>query len=239
MSKHTMTDLHQMQAMPLEQKIKMTKRRVDEWIDEYGEDGVYISFSGGKDSTVLLDLVRNEYGYKGVKAMFVDVPTQYPELKKFAVSFGNVDVVKPKKSFAKVCEEYGFPLISKEVSECVCGAKRYLKELQKEYNLNRQTDRHKFSKSPSNAELLKEAHMKALRGGKTQISIRSLTPVWNNAIFKILQRLAGGADCKWRKLRGIGEYSRKKQGIEEWPKLPIGKASRDIKQKQSDSGKYG
>ena len=140
-NRHTISDLHQMQAMPLKEKIKMTKRRVDEWIDEFGEDGVYISFSGGKDSTVLLDLVRNEFGYKNVKAMFVDVPTQYPELKGFALSFENVDVVKPKKSFFKVCEEYGFPLISKEVSECVSGARKYLKQLQEEYNLDRQTDR--------------------------------------------------------------------------------------------------
>ena len=53
-SKHTISDLHQMQSMSLNDKIRMTKRRIQEWVDEYGEDGVYVSFSGGKDSTVLL-----------------------------------------------------------------------------------------------------------------------------------------------------------------------------------------
>lgn len=118
----------------------MTKRRIDEWVGEYGDDGVYISFSGGKDSTVLLDIVRNVCGHKDVKAMFVDVPTQYPELKEFAETFENVDIIKSKKSFAEVCEKYGFPLISKEVSECVQGARKYLQQLKIEYNLtDRQT----------------------------------------------------------------------------------------------------
>lgn len=56
--KHSGEELRQWQALPLEIKILMTKARIREWINEYGEDRVYISFSGGKDSTVLLDIVR-------------------------------------------------------------------------------------------------------------------------------------------------------------------------------------
>lgn len=48
--KHTMNDLYQMQGMSLKNKIEMTKRRIVEWVDEYGLDGVYVSFSGGKDT---------------------------------------------------------------------------------------------------------------------------------------------------------------------------------------------
>ena len=116
MAKHTMTDLLQMQALPLE--ARMTMVRVQGWINEYGRDGVYISFSGGKDSTVLMDIIRNRMGYD-IPAVFADVPTQFPELRDFATSFENVEVVRPHLSFMEVCEKYGFPLISKDVAQCL------------------------------------------------------------------------------------------------------------------------
>ena len=128
-NKHTMTDLYQMQSLPLSAKIQMTARRITEWVDRFGEEGVYVSFSGGKDSTVLVDIVRNVCNYKDIPLVFVDVPTQYPELKKFAQTFQNLIVLKPKISFAQVCEKYGFPMISKEVSNCVSGARKYVKYL--------------------------------------------------------------------------------------------------------------
>ena len=126
MGKHTIDELHQWQALPLSVKIRMTKERIRNWINEFGQDGVYVSFSGGKDSTVLLDIVRQDY--PDTKAVFVDVPTQYPELKQFVMIFENVDIVKPKISFAQVCETYGFPLISKEVSEKAMYTRKYLKK---------------------------------------------------------------------------------------------------------------
>ena len=145
-NKHTMTDLYQMQSLPLSEKIKMTARRITEWVDRFGEEGVYVSFSGGKDSTVLVDIVRNVCKYKDIPLVFVDVPTQYPELKKFAQTFQNLIVLKPKISFSEVCEKYGFPMISKEVSNCVSGARKYVKYLDSQKCNNtiltdRQTDR--------------------------------------------------------------------------------------------------
>lgn len=136
MNKHTMTDLYQMQALPLSAKIRMTQNRINGWVDEFGEDGVYVSFSGGKDSTVLVDIVRNVCGYKNIPLVFVDVPTQYPELKQFAMTFDNLEILKPKISFAEVCQKYGFPLFSKEISECIEYSRKYIKIL-----TDRQTDR--------------------------------------------------------------------------------------------------
>ena len=46
----TISDLKQMQALPLDQKITMTKRRIMDWYEYWGGE-VYVSFSGGKDST--------------------------------------------------------------------------------------------------------------------------------------------------------------------------------------------
>ena len=141
MGKHDITELHQLQQLSLNEKIKRTQIRIKQWFEYYGLDHVYVSFSGGKDSTVLLDIVRQDY--PSVKAMFVDVPTQYPELKEFVQTFDNVDIVKPKISFAEVCKKYGFPLISKEVSESVQGARKYLTSLLQSESVltDRQTDR--------------------------------------------------------------------------------------------------
>ena len=145
-NKHTMSDLYQMQSLPLSAKISMTARRINEWVNEFGEDGVYLSFSGGKDSTVLGHIIREVCGYKNIPFVFVDVPTQYPELKQFAQTFDNLVILKPKISFAQVCEKYGFPMISKEVSNCVSGARKYVKYLDSQKSNNtiltdRQTDR--------------------------------------------------------------------------------------------------
>ena len=145
-NKHTMSDLYQMQSMSLNDKIRMTKYRIKEWVNTYGEDGVYLSFSGGKDSTVLGHIIREVCGYKNIPFVFVDVPTQYPELKEFAKTFDNLVILKPKISFAEVCEKYGFPMISKEVSNCVSGARKYVKYLDSQKSDNtiltdRQTDR--------------------------------------------------------------------------------------------------
>lgn len=99
-NKHEIWELRQMQALPLESKITMTKHRIQTWVDEFGVDGVYVSFSGGKDSTVLLHIARQMY--PNIEAVFVDVPTQYPELKEFAQTFDNLVILNPKISFAEV-----------------------------------------------------------------------------------------------------------------------------------------
>jgi len=129
-NKHTLQDLQELQALPLKLKIRLTQQRIREWVNHFGVDGVYVSFSGGKDSTVLMDIAREMQ--PNIRAMFVDVPTQYPELREFVKTYENVDIVRPKINFVDVCEKYGFPLISKEVSECVYGARKYLASILKE-----------------------------------------------------------------------------------------------------------
>lgn len=51
-NKHTMQELYQWQALPLDIKVLMTAERIRNCVYEFGEDGVYLSFSSGKDSTV-------------------------------------------------------------------------------------------------------------------------------------------------------------------------------------------
>lgn len=123
-NKLSIEQLKMRQAMSLEDKIRYTQRRIEEWVKEYGEDGVYVSFSGGKDSTVLLDITRKMY--PNIKAMYVDTGLEYPEIRQFVRTFDNVDILRPKKSFVDVIKEYGYPIISKEVSEKVANARKHL-----------------------------------------------------------------------------------------------------------------
>ena len=131
-NKHSIQELHQWQSLPLNVKILMTKRRIRDWVNYYGIDGVYISFSGGKDSTVLLTIAREIYAE--MKAVFIDTGLEYPEIRKFIKMFDNVDIVKPKMGFRKVVEKYGFPLFSKENA-------LYLRQLQHPTENNKMTIR--------------------------------------------------------------------------------------------------
>lgn len=106
-----------LQALPLEVKVRMTESRIREWVQEYSTSGVYVSFSGGKDSTVLLHIVRNLY--PDVEAVFVNTGLEYPEIQQFVKTFDNVTILHPKMRFDEVIKTYGYPLISKEASECV------------------------------------------------------------------------------------------------------------------------
>lgn len=113
-----------MQAAPLSVKVTMTQERIREWVREYGVDGVYVSFSGGKDSTVLLTIAREMY--PDIPAVFVDTGLEFPEIREFVRTWDNVEWVKPKMTFRQVIEKYGYPFISKEVSERVYFAQKYL-----------------------------------------------------------------------------------------------------------------
>lgn len=113
-NKHTIGDLRQMQSLPLSAKIQMTRQRIRGWVDEFGEDGVYVSFSGGKDSTVLLDIVRRDY--PNIEAVFVNTGLEYPSVRQFALSKENVTELRPTMNFRDVIIKYGYPIISKEVS---------------------------------------------------------------------------------------------------------------------------
>lgn len=121
----TKDDLKYLQRLPLDLKVMMTKARIREWVSHYGEDKVYVSFSGGKDSTVLLHLVREDF--PSIEAVFVNTGLEYPEIQKFVKSFDNVTILRPKMSFVDVIKKYGYPLVSKEVAECVFQGKISLK----------------------------------------------------------------------------------------------------------------
>ena len=118
---HDAERLKELQALPLNRKIQITQTRIIEWYQHY-QGNVYVSFSGGKDSTVLLHIARQIY--PDIKAVFSNTGLEYPEIKEFVKGFDNVDIVTPKVNFGQVISEYGYPLIGKEVAEAIYYARR-------------------------------------------------------------------------------------------------------------------
>ena len=124
-NKYTMEDLKAMQAWPLDRKIQVTQTRIMEWYLKF-KGQVYVSFSGGKDSTVLLDMARRMF--PDIPAVFIDTGLEYPEIRDFVKTIDNVTWLKPEMNFKKVITTYGYPLVSKEVSNNIYYAKKNIEQ---------------------------------------------------------------------------------------------------------------
>lgn len=119
--RHTKTHLLQLQSLPLLDKVELTKRRIRAWYEHF--DGlVYVSFSGGKDSTVLKHIVDSMYD--DVPSVYVNTGLEYPEVRRFALKQKNVIRVDPKLKFHHVVEKYGYPVISKTQAQYISEARR-------------------------------------------------------------------------------------------------------------------
>ena len=122
-------DLKALQQMPLSDKIQNTiAKMVEFW--NYTQGNCYISCSGGADSMVLYDIskrfIENLFPKIKFKVVFDDTGLEEPTVRVTALSIPDIQVVRPEIPFIKVLTEIGYPLVSKEVSECVDQARKYL-----------------------------------------------------------------------------------------------------------------
>ena len=113
--KHDAETLKQLQALPLRAKVFESRQRIAEWVEHWGEDKVYVAFSGGLDSLVTLNIVRKDY--PGVPGVFCDTGLEFPEIRDFVKTIDNVTWIKPKMTFKQVVTRYGYPLVSKEQAQ--------------------------------------------------------------------------------------------------------------------------
>lgn len=110
--------LIQRQGLPLKVKIQLTKKRIEEFYTAF--DGkVYVAYSGGKDSEVLLHIAKQLH--KDIKAVFVDTGTEI-HTREHAIKKADI-ILKPKKSMIEVWNKYGIPFPSKQQADFIYKAK--------------------------------------------------------------------------------------------------------------------
>ena len=99
------------QALPLKEKIDLSLERIREWYEAF-DGNVAVSFSGGKDSAVLLYLARKLY--PDIPAVFCNTGLEYPEILSIVRRTPNVTVIRPLIPFYRIIKEHGWPVISKK-----------------------------------------------------------------------------------------------------------------------------
>ena len=107
-------------------KVKMTEARIRSFYDYFNGD-VYLSFSGGKDSQVLGDIIRNmESPYKDIEFVFFDTHNEQRSVYEIVDRYG-ASVISSPLTPAQVIEKVGYPLFNKEIAHTIDGLQRKLK----------------------------------------------------------------------------------------------------------------
>lgn len=114
----TLQELRQRQAWTLHQKVDHTLGVIDQFVSRM--DGkVYLAFSGGKDSTVLMHLC--EMIKPDIQCVFVNTGCESPSILQFVrkkkEEGHNIITIRPKMTPRDVWAKYGFPLVGKETAE--------------------------------------------------------------------------------------------------------------------------
>lgn len=85
-------------------------------INKYGEENFYLSFSGGKDSTVLHHLLDMALPDNKIPRVFIDTGIEYNAIREFVKSINDDRIVfiRPNKNIRQTLEKVGYPFKSKE-----------------------------------------------------------------------------------------------------------------------------
>lgn len=112
----TAKELFELQALPLDSKVERTKELIVEFYERM-HGRVCVAYSGGRDSTVLLHIVRSIY--PDVPGVFSNTGLEYPEIVEFVKKQENILTVRPKLTYRQAIDKEGFPVVSKQVSGAI------------------------------------------------------------------------------------------------------------------------
>lgn len=139
MSEREKITLKEKQSWSLEQKVVHVWNTFEQFY--YALDGkVYIGFSGGKDSTLLvhlIDIFCKMAGFPRVPLVFNNTTNEYQEILEFVKTYGDrVTWLRPKITFAQSLQKNGFPLVSKEQAQRISEAKKTKSDYLRNLRLN-------------------------------------------------------------------------------------------------------
>ena len=180
MAKVEKEELCRLQALPLDEKIAIAQQAIRVFVDHFGVDGVYISFSGGKDSTVLIHLCRQLY--PNLVGLYSDTGLEFPEIRDFVQTFNNITIVTPKMHHREMLKKCGYPVVSKEQAEWI----------------------YRIRSGTSSGAIQKAFYGMNLDGTPTRFKLSEQWKYLLNAPFNI-----GSGCCKEMKLKPIAEYVKK------------------------------
>lgn len=135
-------ELRERQSWSLDQKIDHSLGTIEAFVNRMGgEDKVYVSFSGGKDSTVLFHLARRIYS--NILGVFCNTGNEYPDIIRFVRQIqsegANIQIIRPKMTPREVWTQYGFPLVGKEISRYIHDVRTNPNSKQSQLRLSRDT----------------------------------------------------------------------------------------------------
>ena len=84
------------------------------------ENNAYLSFSGGKDSTILHYLLDMALPNNRIPRVFIDTGIEYQMIREFVLGLAKSDnrfiILKPTQNIKQMLEKYGYPFKSKQHS---------------------------------------------------------------------------------------------------------------------------
>lgn len=184
MAKYEQEELRRLQALPLDEKITIAQEAIRKFVEHFGVDGIYISFSGGKDSTVLIHLCRQLY--PDLVGLYSNTGLEFPEIRDFVKTFDNITIVTPKMHHREMLKKCGYPVVSKEQAEWI----------------------YRIRGGTSSAAIQKAFYGYNSDGSPTRFKLSEQWKYLLNAPFNI-----GSGCCKEMKMKPIAEYVRQTKRV--------------------------
>ena len=96
---------------------------IKDTINKYGEQNFYLSFSGGKDSTILHYLLDMALPNNKIPRVFIDTGIEYVAIRDFVKELAKnderIEIIKPTKPIIQTLQKVGYPFKSKQHSHNV------------------------------------------------------------------------------------------------------------------------